>query len=402
MKLLTKCLFYLVLLAIIINRKEQFLSLWTINDEFDYNLDDHTFPFEINYDNAEYSYEALSGYKDTAEYFLVFEDYFDYAAKIDKSKQEFFISTILDSGKIEYLKMLNHRLSTNDEVPIISAAIYAKNIVDLCFIIDATRNIPIIVSLVINKSFFHHGYLNEADFCSTFPYADTFNKTQVWFPNNLLRNVARLPGNNHNLPDLYLSIDVDLIPSTNFLRQINHFLSSSRPNDKDLLLIIVFETNDVNAAVNVQSKTELKTLFDQEKVQIFHQWCTVCYNYYDYPKWFSLEDKETIYSAYEINYKLSFEPYFIASNVQTPYYDPRFRGYGYNKVVHAYQLAKQKFKFKVLSDTFLVHDGIKSETNGVGAVEQEENTKLFRIAKADLNSLHFVDFNPIVYTNKRT
>ena len=74
MKLLTKCVFYLVLLAIIINRKEQFLSLWTINDEFDYNLDDHTFPFEINYDNAEYSYEALSGYKDTAEYFLVFED----------------------------------------------------------------------------------------------------------------------------------------------------------------------------------------------------------------------------------------------------------------------------------------------------------------------------------------
>ena len=58
-----------------------------------------------------------------------------------------------------------------------------------------------------------------------------------------------------------------------------------------------------------------------------------------------------------------------------PYHDSRFRGYGYNKVVHALLLSKQKYKFKVLSNPFLIHDGIKEETSGQSKAEQELNTK---------------------------
>ena len=58
-----------------------------------------------------------------------------------------------------------------------------------------------------------------------------------------------------------------------------------------------------------------------------------------------------------------------------PYHDSRFRGYGYNKVVHALLLSKQKYKFKVLSSPFLIHDGIKEETSGQSKTEQEINTK---------------------------
>ena len=54
-----------------------------------------------------------------------------------------------------------------------------------------------------------------------------------------------------------------------------------------------------------------------------------------------------------------------------PYHDSRFRGYGYNKVVHALLLSKQKYKFKVLSNPFLIHDGIKEETSGQSKTEQE-------------------------------
>ena len=58
-----------------------------------------------------------------------------------------------------------------------------------------------------------------------------------------------------------------------------------------------------------------------------------------------------------------------------PYHDSRFRGYGYNKVVHALLLSKQKYKFNVLSNPFLIHDGIKQETSGQSKAEQEINTK---------------------------
>ena len=56
-----------------------------------------------------------------------------------------------------------------------------------------------------------------------------------------------------------------------------------------------------------------------------------------------------------------------------PYHDSSFRGYGYNKVVHALLLSK--YKFKVLSNPFLIHDGIKEETSGQSKTEQEINTK---------------------------
>ena len=400
MKLVTKCLFYGVVLIVILKHREQFLSLWTIEtQDTDYVLDDHTpFPFDdFNYDvNKQFSYEAVAGYDSTTEKFLVFEDYFDLIENLE-TDQNFFISTILDSSRIEYLKLLHWKLSEEEtgQLPLISAAIYAKNIADLCFIIDATRNIPIVISLVIDRSFFIHGYIDESVICSTFPYADTFDKTTVWFPNNLLRNVARLPNSADALPELFLSIDVDLIPSSRFLTKINAYLQNRQVPKDELLLIIVFETRELSAVKLIETKSELEAFYKNGTVQIFHQWCDVCYNFYDYPKWFKLADTEEVYPGYAVNYRLSFEPYFLASNLATPFHDPRFRGYGYNKVVHAYQLAKQKFKFMVLSDTFLIHDGIKSETSGTASVEQEVNTRLFREAKSKINNNIFTDFNPL-------
>ena len=72
-----------------------------------------------------------------------------------------------------------------------------------------------------------------------------------------------------------------------------------------------------------------------------------------------------------------------------------------NNVSSAYQLSKQQYVFSVLSDGFLIHDGLKNVTSGTGAIEQEQNTKLFRKAKNDLGtSKIYPDFNPLVYVNK--
>jgi hypothetical protein len=45
------------------------------------------------------------------------------------------------------------------------------------------------------------------------------------------------------------------------------------------------------------------------------------------------ENNEEIYPAYDVKYKLSFEPYYIGSVSTVPQHDQTFRGYGYNKVI---------------------------------------------------------------------
>ena len=64
-----------------------------------------------------------------------------------------------------------------------------------------------------------------------------------------------------------------------------------------------------------------------------------------------------------------------ASNKNLPYHDSRFRGYGGNKVIHALLLSHQNYEFNVLTNLFLIHDGIKEATSGRSLVEQKLNGK---------------------------
>ena len=70
-----------------------------------------------------------------------------------------------------------------------------------------------------------------------------------------------------------------------------------------------------------------------------------------------------------------FETPNLASNKNLPYHDSRFRGYGGNKVIHALLLSNRNYEFKVLSNPFLIHNGIKEATSGRSLVEQKLNGK---------------------------
>ena len=160
------------------------------------------------------------------------------------------VSTILDSSKIENLKTLHMNLScSTSQKCLISAAIFVSNLEDLCYSIDTLRDIVrdenIVISIVIRsvfklrtshwsiplqrsdwlrgawvlktfwrKSFFPMLIFNEETACSTYPFK--YDEKIVWFPNNFLRNVARLPQKQtegSSLPDFFIGIDVDLVPS---------------------------------------------------------------------------------------------------------------------------------------------------------------------------------------------
>ncbi|KAG2453085.1 hypothetical protein HYH02_002417 [Chlamydomonas schloesseri] len=56
----------------------------------------------------------------------------------------------------------------------------------------------------------------------------------------------------------------------------------------------------------------------------------------------------------EVPYHEYFEPYGVVRRDQVPFYDERFRGYGLNKVQHAYHMAAAGFQFRLLRRHFCV------------------------------------------------
>ena len=153
---------------------------------------------------------------------------------------------------------------------------------------------------------------NEETACSTYPFQN--DETIVWFPNNFLRNVARLPQKQTeglNLPDFFIGIDVDLVPSPQFVAQLSNFVVTKPQKEMNLYLVVVFEAQNEKVISNIKNKEDLMKNYP-DSVNIFHSWCDVCYNYYDYDRWFNLKSsEETPEVSYEVQYKLSFEPYFL-------------------------------------------------------------------------------------------
>ena len=95
---------------------------------------------------------------------------------------------------------------------------------------------------------------NEETACSTYPFQN--DETIVWFPNNFLRNVARLPQKQTeglNLPDFFIGIDVDLVPSPQFVAQLSNFVATKPQKEMNLYLVVVFEAQNEKVLSNIQS-----------------------------------------------------------------------------------------------------------------------------------------------------
>lgn len=69
----------------------------------------------------------------------------------------------------------------------------------------------------------------------------------------------------------------------------------------------------------------------------------------DYPRW------QTDTRDYDIRYRFWYDPYLIISPRTAPFFDPRFVYYGFDKVTYMWLLHLLGFRFRVLSDHFLVH-----------------------------------------------
>lgn len=98
------------------------------------------------------------------------------------------------------------------------------------------------------------------------------------------------------------------------------------------------------------TKAKLKPLVDQDQVfQFAGKLFQKGHKPTNYTKWFSTSED------YQVQYEVSFEPWFMVDRFLNPFYDSRFRGYGWNKVTQVANVDNEGFKFIVHSQGFIVH-----------------------------------------------
>eukprot|EP00095_Tigriopus_kingsejongensis_P005592 snap_masked-scaffold12_size759060-processed-gene-6.2 protein:Tk05592 transcript:snap_masked-scaffold12_size759060-processed-gene-6.2-mRNA-1 annotation:"glycosyltransferase-like protein large2" len=171
------------------------------------------------------------------------------------------------------------------------------------------------------------------------------------YPVNYLRNVAL---ENVHTPYVFLS-DIDFLPGMNvyqsLLVNIQKYLSN--PQGESIapraLVVPAFETLRYRLDQFPRSKAEVLDLLDLGTLLTFryHVW-TKGHRATNFGKW------RTATKPFKANWEPNFEPYVVVPrNVSR--YDPRFVGFGWNKVSHIVELHAQGCEFIVLPNVFMIH-----------------------------------------------
>jgi len=172
-------------------------------------------------------------------------------------------------------------------------------------------------------------------------------KEGVYYPVNYLRNVAK---KYVDTPYIFLC-DIDFLPSDrieeNLLGHVTSLLQTGE--EQKVLVVPAFETERYRADSLPGSKAELLKQLDLGQIITFRSrvW-SAGHEATNYLKWRSSTQ------PYTVQWQKDFEPYIVGPKGM-PDYDPRFIGFGWNKVSHIYQLHAQGYNFWVLPNVFIIH-----------------------------------------------
>lgn len=183
---------------------------------------------------------------------------------------------------------------------------------------------------------------------------------------------------------LVLLLDVDFLPSKGLRESIlqqevwDDLLYATQER-REVLVLPAFETRQsirdirkgcaVARAASSASKERLYEMFKNGDVVRFAPFFERGHGATNYSRWFSLADAEDEKFAslaldynsscsvcgYKIEPEVGYEPFILMSRMHVPWFDERFRGYGWDKILHIYHLAKQGFKFVAHPSAWVVH-----------------------------------------------
>ncbi|CAI9153498.1 unnamed protein product [Rangifer tarandus platyrhynchus] len=166
------------------------------------------------------------------------------------------------------------------------------------------------------------------------------------YPINQLRNVALAQV---LTPYVFLS-DIDFLPAHSLYDYLRASIEQLELGGrrKAALVVPAFETLHYRFRFP-SSKAELLTLLDAGSLYTFryHEW-PQGHAPTDYTRWREAQ------APYRVQWAADYEPYVVVPR-DCPRYDPRFVGFGWNKVAHIIELDAQEYELLVLPEAFTIH-----------------------------------------------
>ncbi len=173
-----------------------------------------------------------------------------------------------------------------------------------------------------------------------------------FYPVNYLRNLAL---DTVQTPYMFLS-DGDFLPSFGLF---DHLKAATKVlmNDGKKRALVIPAFNGEEGFIFPSTKEDLQDQLDKGSVRMFCVWCAhQTHGQTNYTVW------ATATRPYKVEWAFHFEPYVVVDR-DTPRYDERFVGYGWNKVSQITELKAQGYEFVVLPKVFTIHSPHKRTTD---------------------------------------
>ncbi|KAK9823334.1 hypothetical protein WJX72_002012 [[Myrmecia] bisecta] len=190
--------------------------------------------------------------------------------------------------------------------------------------------------------------------------SEVIKSQDLWaYPYNALRNQALARAKT----EVLLLLDVDFVVSLGLHKQLTEAQANAALLDdtcvqRNVIVLPAFETDsgmgleaggETATRAQRSNKEELLKMFEARNIIQFAEFYPVGHKSTNYKKWFAST------APYGIKFKTGYEPYILVSRKYMPWYDERFRGYGWDKVMQIYQLDSMNFHFIVHPKAFVVH-----------------------------------------------
>ncbi|XP_029469553.1 beta-1,4-glucuronyltransferase 1 [Rhinatrema bivittatum] len=207
--------------------------------------------------------------------------------------------------------------------------------------------------------------------------------TNISYPNNLLRNVARMAA----AARFVLVTDMDMLPSEGLRPAFLALAAGRREEPGGEQAVFAVPAFEIRHARKVPvDKAELLQLYQVGEIRPFYEeLCPRCQAPTNYSHWLNLPAEPSLRIAYTVAWKDPWEPFYIGPR-SVPAYDERFKQYGFNRISQACELHVSGHTFHVLDNAFLVHQGFKvtGEFHAQKEAENQRNRALFRQFKQEL------------------
>ncbi|XP_073900778.1 xylosyl- and glucuronyltransferase LARGE2 isoform X4 [Castor canadensis] len=149
---------------------------------------------------------------------------------------------------------------------------------------------------------------------------------------------------------LSMDRDIDFLPAYSLYDYLRASIEQLEPGSRQKAALVVpaFETLHYRFSFP-SSKAELLALLDAGLLYTFrhHEWPRG-HVPTDYARWREAR------VPYRVQWAADYEPYVVVPR-DCPRYDPRFVGFGWNKVAHIVELDAQEYELLVLPEAFTIH-----------------------------------------------